>query len=116
MVYNWGLQCRKKFVMRLLDVIEERRRTEKKERDVLQVLMDAKDEETGATLADMECIDTMLVYLLAGHQSSAHTMLWYMILLHEHPHVLNKVRVSYQLPRYSLPWFNSLLCPLVLQM
>ncbi|CAM6093185.1 unnamed protein product [Calypogeia fissa] len=94
--YHNSLKCRKKLVMRLLDVIEERRRTEKKEHDVLQVLMDAKDEETGSTLTDMECIDTILVYMIAGHESTAYTMLWYMILLHENAHVLKKVREELQ--------------------
>lgn len=54
--------------------------------------MEVKDEE-GRMLEDEDIIDLLLVFLLAGHESSAHGILWTIIYLIDHPHVFQRAKV-----------------------
>ncbi|PNY08466.1 ent-kaurenoic acid oxidase 1-like protein [Trifolium pratense] len=58
---------------------------------MMDLLMEVKDEE-GNMLEDEDIIDLLLVFLLAGHESSAHGILWTIIYLLDHPHVLQKAK------------------------
>lgn len=83
---------------RLQSIIDERRRGKEQEvpvqhHDVLEAMMNNVDED-GRPLTDEEMIDTLIVYLLAGHESSAHTGMWIMILLYQNPDVWQKALVS----------------------
>lgn len=60
---------------------------------MMDLLMEVKDEE-GGVLEDEDIIDLLLVFLLAGHESSAHGILWTIIYLMDHPHVFHKAKVS----------------------
>ncbi|MBA0727138.1 hypothetical protein Golax_000155 [Gossypium laxum] len=60
---------------------------------MLDALMEVKDEK-GETLEDEEIIDIMLMYLNAGHESSAHTTMWATIFLQQHPHFLQKAKAE----------------------
>lgn len=47
---------------------------------MMDLLMEVKDEE------DEDIIDLLLVFFLAGHETSAHGILWTIIHLMDHPH------------------------------
>jgi len=61
-------------------------------KDMMDLLMEVKDEE-GRMLEDEDIIDLLLVFLLAGHESSAHGILWTIIYLIDHPHVFQRAKV-----------------------
>lgn len=82
-------QARKKLVKILQDVVEGRRARKKsdaseKHKDMMDLLIEAED-ENGGRLDDEEIIDIILMYLNAGHESSAHALVWVILFLHEHP-------------------------------
>lgn len=52
------------------------------------------EDEDGWTLEDEVIIDLLLSYLLAGHESSAHGILWTVIYLLQNPQVLQKAKVG----------------------
>ncbi len=53
-------------------------------RDLLQVLLEARDEE-GMPLTDAEIGDEVATFLLAGHETSANALAWSLALLSAHP-------------------------------
>jgi cytochrome P450 len=71
----------------------ERFRDDSERRDgLLPMFMHAVDSETGQTLTDRELRDEVITMLLAGHETTAETLTWAMMLLHQHPDVLERVR------------------------
>ncbi|CAN1825283.1 Ent-kaurenoic acid oxidase 1 [Linum perenne] len=101
--YHKALKARKKVVDVLQSVLDERRnrikqevweeeeKKKKKKKDMMDELMRVED-ENGRRLRDEEIIDILLMYLNAGHESSAHVTMWATVLLHQHPHCLQKAR------------------------
>ncbi|XVF52398.1 hypothetical protein PTKIN_Ptkin05aG0015100 [Pterospermum kingtungense] len=65
------------------------------ERGMVDLLMEVED-EYGKKLEDEDIIDLLLMFLFAGHESTAHTAMWAVIYLHDHPEVLHK---GYLIPR-----------------
>ncbi|MBA0667084.1 hypothetical protein Goklo_000208 [Gossypium klotzschianum] len=114
--YYKALKARKKLVAVFQSVVNERRNERKtkkwlKKEDMLDALMEVKDEK-GETLEDEEIIDIMLMYLNAGHESSAHTTMWATIFLQQHPHFLQKAKDYAAKASTFLPFgAGSRLCP-----
>ncbi|KAL4585885.1 hypothetical protein LXL04_010512 [Taraxacum kok-saghyz] len=89
--YN-ALKARKKLVAILQKIVQERRKTREttegmSKKDMLDALLDSADDK-GRKLDDEEIIDTLVMYLNAGHESSGHITMWSTILLQEHPECL----------------------------
>lgn len=77
-------------VLRLIR--DERKNTGKTvPKSVLEKLVHAVDEETGTGLSDEELRDEVLTLMLAGHETSAHSLTWIMGLLAKHPEVQDKI-------------------------
>lgn len=53
--------------------------------DLLALLLDARDEDTGEGLTDDEIRDEVMTLLLAGHETTANALTWMGTLLAEHP-------------------------------
>ena len=53
--------------------------------DLLQMLLDAEDADTGERMSDREVRDEALTLLLAGHETTAVALAWTLGLLAEHP-------------------------------
>lgn len=81
----------------VFDVIERRRqllaRGERAPADLLQRLLDARDEEgDGGGLSDKEIRDQLLTLYLAGHDTTSHAVSWTLYLLSTHPEALQRAR------------------------
>jgi cytochrome P450 len=65
-------------------VIRERRAGPGEHDDLLTVLLESRDEETGATLDDAQVRDEIMTLLFAGHETAANalTWTWYLIATH----------------------------------
>jgi len=61
--------------------------------DMMDRLIEAEDEH-GRRLDDEEIIDIMVMYLNAGHESSAHISMWATLFLLENPDIFAKAKVS----------------------
>ena len=53
--------------------------------DLLQLLMDARDEDTGEAMSDTQLRDEVMTLLLAGHETTASALAWTVALLSENP-------------------------------
>ncbi|KAL3689805.1 hypothetical protein R1sor_016114 [Riccia sorocarpa] len=90
--YHKSLQARKKVINALQSILDERRMNKTvKYSDVLETLLETRD-ENGVYLTDEEIIDTLVVFLVAGHQSSTFSIAWVMIFVQRHPEVLRACR------------------------
>ena len=68
-------------------MIEDRRRMTERPNDLLTMLMEARDEETGEGMTDQQLRDEVLTIFLAGHETTANALAWTFYLLSKHPGV-----------------------------
>ncbi|HEX4512079.1 MAG TPA: cytochrome P450 [Polyangiaceae bacterium] len=54
-------------------------------RDLLTLLLEARDEETGAGMTDVQIRDEVITFFLAGHETTANAMSWSAYCLSTHP-------------------------------
>jgi cytochrome P450 len=66
-------------------LLAERRRTGVSHGDLLDLLLQARDEETGVGLTDQELRDEALTIFAAGHETTANALAWTWYLLATHP-------------------------------
>jgi len=84
--------------LRLLDsilypLIAERRRSPGGE-DLVSMLVDARDQETGARLTDKQVRDETISFFIAGHATIASALTWTWYLLSTHPEVWRRLRAE----------------------
>ena len=72
-------------------IIAARRRSDVDQGDLLAMLLQARDEETGAQMSDQQLRDEVITLLLAGHDTTANLLSWTFYLLSRHPSVESKV-------------------------
>jgi cytochrome P450 len=74
------------------EIIETRRRRSTSGDDLLGMLMDARDPDTGKGMSDRQLRDEVMTFLLAGHETTAVTLAWTFYLLARNPHAEAQVR------------------------
>lgn len=83
--------------MKVLDgavdrIIGERHASSEARHDLLAMLMEVRDEETGQGMTDAQLRDEVMTMVLAGHETTANALSWAWYLLSKHPHVEQKLR------------------------
>jgi cytochrome P450 len=96
---HWPTPRNRRFrqVMTMIDalmyrLIAGRRAGCEPKHDLLDMLLAARDEETGEGMSDRELRDEILTMFAAGHETTAITLTWTFYLLSQHPAVLRKVQ------------------------
>ena len=69
----------------IYELLTERRRSGVRHDDLLDLLLQARDEETGTGLSDQELRDEALTIFAAGHETTANALAWTWYLLATHP-------------------------------
>jgi cytochrome P450 len=64
------------------------------EGDLLDILMSAKDPETGESMTDVQLRDEVLTMFIAGHESSSNALAFAFYLLSRHPECERKLRAE----------------------
>lgn len=72
-------------------IIKERRNSNEQKDDLLGMLMEAVDEETGEKMDDQQLVDECMTIFLAGHETTAVGMSWLLYCLVKNPDKLEKV-------------------------
>jgi cytochrome P450 len=67
----------------ITEMIEERRRADRHDDDLLSHLLDVRDD--GEAMSDMQVRDEALTLLLAGHETTSNALTWTWWLLSQHP-------------------------------
>ena len=87
-------------------IIEERRKSDIDTGDVLSLLLQERDEDTGEGMSDQQLRDQVITLLLAGYDTTASALTWTWYLLSQHPSIANKLRTEIKqvlagrLPKY----------------
>ncbi len=68
-------------------IITRKRAASSNDRDVLSMLIQARDFETGVELSEDELLGHTGVFFLAGHETSSNALTWTFFLLEQHPQV-----------------------------
>ncbi len=71
--------------------VAERRHTGERREDLLSLMLDAKDPDTGEALNDEEICDNLLTFIAAGHETTALALSWTFYLLSRHPEIETRV-------------------------
>ena len=87
-----GLRTLNAVVQRL---IEERRKPQQAaQHDLLSMLLEAQDEESGQGLSDRQVRDEVFTLLFAGHETTANALTWALYLLAQHPAVEQRLQAE----------------------
>ncbi|MBE9208376.1 cytochrome P450 [Nostoc sp. LEGE 06077] len=90
-------------------LIQQRRHSQEKTNDLLTMLMEAKDEQTGQQMDDKLLRDEVATLMLAGHETTANTLSWTWMLLSQNPQVREKLQSElYQVLQGKLPTLEDL--------
>jgi cytochrome P450 len=73
-------------------IIHQRKESQEKFDDLLDMLLDARYEDSGESMNEEQVIDEILILLIAGHETTANALSWSMYLLACHPEELEKLR------------------------
>ena len=74
------------------DIINTRKQSNEKFNDLLDMLLDARYEDTGEPMQEDQVIDEILIVLIAGHETTANALSWTLYLLADHKTELDKLR------------------------
>lgn len=73
-------------------IIRTRKESNEKFDDLLDMLLDARYEDTGKPMEEAQVIDEILILLIAGHETTANALSWTLYLLANHPEELAKLQ------------------------
>lgn len=77
---------------KVLELIHQRRNSGEQRDDLLQMLLDARYEDTGEGMTDQQLFEESAIMFVAGHETSANALAWTWYLLAQHPEVVDKAR------------------------
>ena len=75
-------------------IIEERRRTRGDSGDLLSIMMEVRDQDTGLGMNDLELRNQVLTLLLAGYETTSSVLTWTWYLLSSHPQAVERLRAE----------------------
>ena len=80
----------------VLQYIESRRKKTRAEEDLLQMLLDARYEDTEEGMTNQQLLFELMVMFVAGHETTANALTWAMVSLSRHQQILEKLRSDTQ--------------------
>jgi len=78
----------------ILQLIEARRADRSGPPNMLDILLDTRDADTGAPLSTSDLRDEIMTMLMAGHESTSVALTWAWYLLAQHPDVFDALRTE----------------------
>ncbi|MFN0201757.1 MAG: cytochrome P450 [Bacteroidia bacterium] len=78
----------------ILQIIENRRKSDQVHTDLLSMLMEAKDEDTGESMTNQQLRDEVMTLFVAGHETTAVALTWTLYLLATHQEKAEKMHAE----------------------
>lgn len=75
----------------ILDVVAQRRRRNTAAHDILALLMQARDRDTGRPMSDRQLVNEIKTLIVAGHETTASTLNWMWYSLSQHPEIADRL-------------------------
>jgi cytochrome P450 len=76
------------------ELIRERQKSGEKRNDLLDMLIDARYEDTGKPMSEEQMIDEIMVLIIAGHETTANALAWSLYLLAHNPNEYEKLKAA----------------------
>lgn len=76
------------------DLVRHRHAQPEEHFDYIQMLMDARDKETGNAMSERELIEEIMTLIVAGHETTASSLSWTWYLLSQHPEVETRLHAE----------------------
>lgn len=93
--HNWRLRWAMHTLDQIMfDLIDHHRRNPAESGDLLSLLIESHDEETGRGMTDQQLRDELLSLFFAGHETTANTLAWMFYLLASHPEVVRRLQAE----------------------
>ena len=78
----------------IYQLIDQRAHSAEQREDLLQMLLEARDEETGEAMTRQQIRDEVVTIFGAGHETTANALTWAWALLAQHPEVLHRLQTE----------------------
>ena len=78
----------------LNSLVEERKASSEKQHDFLQMLLDARYEDTGEPMSQRQLLDELVTIFSAGHETSANGLTFILYQLSQSPEVVERLRAE----------------------
>ncbi len=75
----------------ILSIIAERRQSGEDRGDLLSMLLNAQDEDSGRRMSDQLLRDEVMTLFMAGHETTANTLAWAWLFVARHPQVESRL-------------------------
>jgi len=75
----------------VFELVKQRREQNRHSTDVMGMLMEARDRDTGEGMPDRQVVNEILTLIIAGHETTASTLNWTWYLLSQHPEVEHRL-------------------------
>ncbi|MCB9348376.1 MAG: cytochrome P450 [Lewinellaceae bacterium] len=85
-----------KFDAIILQHIQARRSSNERHDDLLQMLLEARYEDTGKGMDDRQLTEESAILFVAGHETTANALSWMWHLLGQHPEVVARLRQEHE--------------------
>jgi cytochrome P450 len=88
--YRWSGKMRRHHALAdeakdlIKSVIINRKANRVQKKDILQFLLDTRYEDTGEEMELAQLVDELLILMVAGHETTAHSFSWTLFLLNQH--------------------------------
>jgi cytochrome P450 len=90
----------------VFELVTQRREQNRHSTDILGMLMEARDRDTGEPMSQRQVVHEILTLIIAGHETTASTLNWAWYLLSQHPQV--EQRISQEVASLSVSDVPSL--------
>ncbi len=74
--------------------VDRRRREHARHHDIVSLLIDARDRQSGQPMSDRQLLDEILTLIVAGHETTASSLNWFWYLLTQAPHVAAQIHAE----------------------
>ena len=86
-----------------MEDVERRRRDSVRRNDIVSLLIDARDRQTGEPMSDRELLDEIMTLIVAGHETTASSLNWFWYLLTQSPDVEARLHAEVDAAPDALP-------------
>ncbi len=74
------------------DLIETRKKSDKKYDDILNMLLEARYEDNNEPMSVDRLVDELIIIFVAGHETTSIALSWTIYLLNKHPEIIEKIK------------------------
>ena len=93
---------------RIMADVDRRRREDVRSNDIVSLLIDARDRQTGEPMSDRQLLDEILTLIVAGHETTASSLNWFWYLLTQSPEVAARLHAEVDAGSHGTPAYDQL--------